>query len=82
MVPGIYELREEAHESASICVFPDQIGGRPRSVACSFLAGEKDIRMDAAWELIRSGFSWGDARVAHADCSAGACGMRVKYIDV
>ena len=32
--------------------------------------------MDAVWELIRSGFSWADARVAHADCSAGACGMR------
>ena len=37
---------------------------------------EKDFRMDAARELVRSGFSWADARVAHADCSAGACGMR------
>ena len=38
--------------------------------------GKKDIRVDAARELVRSGLSWTDAQVARVNCSAGAGGMR------
>ena len=44
-----------------------------RVLACG---RKKDFRVDAARELVRSGLRWTDARVARADCSAGAGCMR------
>ena len=66
------ETKEKKNKKKNHAFF-EALFVRRRVLACG---GKKDIRVHAARELVRSGLSWTDARVARVDCSAGAGGMR------